>query len=68
MPKDIEVVKALLRRPVAFHWALAMICENVHAGLMLSQAIYWSEQTEEHRWMVLQDTHRLVQVTVSGQA
>ena len=45
--KDIEVVKTLIKRPVAFHWALAMMCESVHAGLMLSQAIYWSELTED---------------------
>jgi hypothetical protein len=45
--KDIEVVKTLLKRPIAFHWSLAMMCESVHAGLMLSQAIYWSERTED---------------------
>lgn len=39
-------MKGLLSRPIAFHPALARLCGSVTAGLMLSQAIYWSERTE----------------------
>lgn len=45
--RDIEIAKTLLKRPVAFHWALARVCESVNAGLMLSQSIYWSERTDD---------------------
>jgi hypothetical protein len=45
--RDIEIAKTLLKRPVAFHWALARVCESVTAGLMLSQSIYWSERTDD---------------------
>jgi hypothetical protein len=41
-----HTVKALLSRPVAFHVALARVCNSAIAGLMLSQAIYWSEVLE----------------------
>ncbi len=42
-----DVIKATLSRPVAFHAILAKICGSATAGLMLSQAIYWSERTTE---------------------
>jgi hypothetical protein len=45
--KEIQLAKLLLKRPVAFHWALARVCESVNAGLMLSQSIYWSERTDD---------------------
>ena len=45
--KEIQLAKLLLKRSVAFHWALAMICESVNAGLMLSQAMYWMDRTED---------------------
>jgi hypothetical protein len=42
-----SAVRALLVRPVAFHPALARLCGSVTAGLMLSQALYWSERTQD---------------------
>jgi hypothetical protein len=45
--KEIQLAKLLLKRSVAFHWALAMICQSVNAGLMLSQAMYWTERTDD---------------------
>jgi hypothetical protein len=45
--KEREAVRALLVRPVAFHPALARVCGSVNAGLMLSQAVYWTERTPE---------------------
>jgi hypothetical protein len=39
-------MKGLLSRPVAFHPALARLCGSVTAGLMLSQAIYWTDVQE----------------------
>ena len=43
----IDVVKTMLQRPVAFQPILGRICGSATAGLMLSQAIYWSERTTE---------------------
>lgn len=40
-------IRALLARPVAFHPLLARLCGSLTAGLMLSQAIYWSERTDD---------------------
>lgn len=37
-----DMPKAVLVRPVAFHVALARLCQSALAGLMLSQAIYWT--------------------------
>lgn len=42
-----DTIKALLVRPVAFHPILAKLCDSAGAGLMLSQAIYWSERTHD---------------------
>jgi hypothetical protein len=41
-----DVVRAMLERPVAFQPILARICESATAGLMLSQAVYWSERAK----------------------
>lgn len=42
----VSSVRALLIRPVAFHPVLARISGSVHAGVMLSQAIYWTDVQE----------------------
>lgn len=42
----VSSVRALLVRPVAFHPVLARISGSVHAGVMLSQAIYWTDVQE----------------------
>jgi len=40
-----DPLRSLLGRPVAFYAVLARICSSVTAGLMLSQAVYWSDRT-----------------------
>ena len=40
-------IRALLGLPVAFYRSLARICGSVNAGLLLSQAIYWSDRTSD---------------------
>jgi hypothetical protein len=42
-----DAIKATLSRPVAFHAVLGKVCGSATAGLMLSQAIYWSERTND---------------------
>ncbi len=37
----------ILDRPVSFHRCLARLAGSVHAGLMLSQALYWSSRTKD---------------------
>jgi hypothetical protein len=37
-----EAFLKLMEQPVSFHPAIARLCGSVNAGLMLSQAIYWS--------------------------
>ena len=37
----------LLKRPIAFHRAFVPIAGSVHAALMLSQALYWSDRTKD---------------------
>lgn len=37
----------LLDRPIAFHRAFARLAGSVHAGLLLSQAVYWSRRTSD---------------------
>lgn len=44
---DGEVLKHLLDRPIAFHRCLVSVAGSVTAGLMLSQAIYWSRITSD---------------------
>lgn len=41
-----SAIRALLTRPVAFHPMLARLCGSVTAGLMLSQALYWTDVQE----------------------
>ncbi len=38
----LAVIAEMLDRPIAFHPVLAKISGSVTAGLMLSQAVYWS--------------------------
>lgn len=42
----MQIVKELLRRPIAFHPVFVDISGSVTAALFLSQACYWSERTE----------------------
>lgn len=42
-----DIIKATLSKPVAFHAVLGRVCGSATAGLMLSQAIYWSERTAD---------------------
>lgn len=42
-----EALKTLLRRPIAFHRVFVTIGGGVTAGLMLSQAWYWSQRTSD---------------------
>jgi hypothetical protein len=43
-----NVIKATLSRPIAFHPLFAQICGmHINAGLLLSQAYYWSERTSD---------------------
>jgi len=39
----VAVIAEMLDRPIAFHPVLAKISGSVTAGLMLSQAVYWSK-------------------------
>ncbi len=39
-----KLLKKLLTRPIAYHPALAVICNSVTAGIVLSQLIYWSDR------------------------
>jgi len=46
-----NLLKAVLRRPVAYHRAFAEIAGKASAGLMLSQAWYWTPRTDnEDGW------------------
>lgn len=46
-----DLLKAVLRRPVAYHRAFAEITGKVSAGLMLSQAWYWTPRSDnEDGW------------------
>ena len=42
----LAVIAEMLDRPIAFHPVLAKISGSVTAGLMLSQAVYWSKVLE----------------------
>ena len=37
----------LLDRPIAFHRPLAKLAGSISAGLLLSQAVYWSRRTDD---------------------
>jgi len=47
MAQRDNAVTALLKRPIAFHSVLARMVGSVPAGLMLSQAVYWTGVVEE---------------------
>lgn len=50
-PETANLLKAVLRRPVAYHRVFAEITGKVSAGLMLSQAWYWTPRTDnEDGW------------------
>lgn len=40
-------ILSLLDRPIAFHRVFAAIANSVNAGVMLSQAVYWSHRTKD---------------------
>lgn len=46
----MAALRALLKRPVAYHRAFAKIGGGATAGLMLSQAWYWSSKVDEDGW------------------
>jgi hypothetical protein len=47
----IQIAQELLQRPIAFHRSFARIGGGVTAGLMLSQAWYWSQRTKNvEKW------------------
>jgi hypothetical protein len=41
-----SAVRTMLDRPISFHRCLAQAGGGVHEGLMLSQALYWMERTD----------------------
>jgi hypothetical protein len=43
-------LESLLDRPIAFHRCFVTLTGSVPAGLMLSQAIYWSRRTRKDGW------------------
>lgn len=44
---DIVLLKSLLRSPIAFQPIFVKIAGSVNAGLLLSQAFYWSDKTTD---------------------
>ena len=40
-------LETLLDRPIAFHCVFAELTQSVNAGIMLSQAVYWSKRTKD---------------------
>lgn len=61
-----DVIQATLSRPVAYHSIFARIAESTTAGLMLSQAWYWTKHSE-HRdgwfWKTQQEWRTEVYLT-----
>ena len=47
MPVTVPDLKQLLERPVAYHRIFAAIGGGASAGLMLSQAMYWTSRTQD---------------------
>ena len=43
----LHFIETLLDRPIAFHRIFAELTKSALAGLMLSQAIYWSRRTKD---------------------
>jgi hypothetical protein len=41
-----EALKKIFTRPIAFHYCLAELCDSALSGLFLSQACYWSSNSE----------------------
>lgn len=51
MADVVRILKNALRRPVAYHRVFADLAGRVSAGLMLSQAYYWTPRTaDEDGW------------------
>lgn len=46
MPEKSGILE-LLDRPIAFHRCFAAVTGSVNAGLMLSQAVYWTRRTND---------------------
>jgi hypothetical protein len=44
-----DIVAATLGRPIAFQPVFARVCGSINAGLMLSQAYYWTPRTSDPR-------------------
>lgn len=42
-----HLVETLFDRPIAFHRVFAELTNSITAGLMLSQAVYWSKRTKD---------------------
>jgi len=42
-----EILRTLLGPPIAFNRSLVPLVGSVHAALMLSQALYWSDKTKD---------------------
>lgn len=47
MSAIIDLIKQFSERPIAFHRIYVTITGSVNAGLMLSQAMYWSARTKD---------------------
>jgi hypothetical protein len=46
----VEVLSVVLDRPIAFHPVFADLTGSVIAGLLLSQAVYWTKRTTSGGW------------------
>jgi hypothetical protein len=60
----------LLDRPIAFHRCFAALAGSALAGLMLSQAVYWSKRTRDNDgwfWKTQQEWHDETFMTRSEQ-
>lgn len=47
MPMNQALFISLLDRPIAYHRIFAKMAGSVNAGVMLSQAFYWSQRTKD---------------------
>lgn len=66
----INVVKELLKRPVAYHSIFAKITGSVPAAVMLSQGIYWQGKADEkgEEWFQVTGTNWFEQTGLSPDA
>lgn len=66
----INVVKELLKRPVAYHPIFAKITGSVPAAVMLSQGIYWQGKADEkgEQWFQVTGTNWFEQTGLSTDA